>query len=325
MKQKISFREAAEKQLASTGTPIEVTERFLSSIVPDEGELNLIYGRIGQGKTTYAVTCMMQDLMRGQAVYSSFRIDWSGFDERQSFLHLFVGLLFPWYRVYRRFPRENWHYLDCYAPDIWDTLQKLNDCKIYFDDVIVKLFDSYEKTGFAKSKRQWAFETRHYDRSIILVTQRPNQVQVALRSQVNRFYKCQKLFRIPFLRRPFLRVLEYQDMVSDNVNEAVKPDSKKLYIPKKKVLNAFNTKYLRRGQEPSQRVFVDFFRLSYREKLLSFFSLLYSSLSRTRLKAGAGSPLGGNEQGTALKMAERLNTVGHGGNEADLDLAKLPF
>jgi len=287
---KLSIHDSAVLQYKQLGTPIEVSEAFLDLLVPDAGELTLIYGRIGQGKTTLTVTQMFEDLMRGQVVYSSFRINWDGFDQRQSIVHVIVGLLFPFYKTYKKFPKENWHYLDCYRDDIWDVLYELNDCKIYFDDVIVKLFDSYEKTDFTKKKRQWAFETRHFDRSIILVTQRPNQVQIALRSQVNRFYKCEKLLSWPFL---LFKRTEYQDMVTETVDET-KPVSVRHVIPKKAILNAFKSKYLRNGAKSSQQYFVDLYSMSYLDKLIALKLVIMSKLPKLKfgrfLKKGSAAP-----------------------------------
>lgn len=228
---------------------MKIVERneALEFFVPDEGELLLVYGGIGQGKTTLATQMVLDDLCRGQVVYTTWHIDWSGFDERDSFKHLLMKFVF-WRKRYYKFNKENWHYLDVTKDDIWDKLSTLNNCKLYFDDVIVQLFDSYEGTKFAKKKRQWAFTTRHYDRSIILVTQRPSQVQVALRSQVNRFYKCVKKMSWPFL---VLSRYEYQDMVDENVNETKEPNSVKTYIPSKSLLRAFRSKSLRaEGIEP---------------------------------------------------------------------------
>lgn len=228
-----------------TVSQIEAVNFFL----PDEGELALIYGSIGNGKTTYAVQLQLDLLNRGQVVYSTFHVDWSGFDQRKSFKHIFMNIIFFRKRFYK-FNSSNWHFLDVNKENIWDTLLKLNNCHIFFDDVIVQLFDSYEGTKFSKEKRTWAFTTRHYDRSIYLVTQRPSQVQVALRSQVNRFFKCVKRLAYPFL---ILSVYEYQDMKGETVDDGVDtvPVSVKTYFPSRRILNAFRSKSLRaEGIEP---------------------------------------------------------------------------
>jgi len=280
-----SIHESAVKQYKETGTPVEVTESFLDLFVPEEGELSLIYGKIGQGKTYLATEQVINDLKNGQIVYTSWPIFWDGFDERQSLLHTFGNLLFPWRKRFYVFPKENWHFLDCFDPNVWDKLETLTDCKIYFDDVIVRLFDSYEKTHFSKKKREWAFFTRHFDRSIILVTQRANQVQVALRSQVNRFFKCHKVFNV--LGILLFRRTEYQDMKNDMPDEEQKPDSVKYVLGKKRVFNSYNSKYLRHGMEASQKLHVLAYDLSLIEKIKALALVLRNTLPLKRKRVSA--------------------------------------
>jgi len=260
------------------GTRVEITESFLSHFKAQEGELCAIYGKIGQGKTTLAVSMVRTWLMQGKVVYTSFPMNWSGFDQRKSLFWLFLGLL-GIKNQYLDFPKENYHYLDCfrtdydyYLPngeiihcsDVWDLLPHLTDCIIVFDDVIVQLFDSYEKTFFSKKKREWAFFTRHFDRSIFLVTQRTSQIQLALRSQINRFYKCEKLMSWPFI---LFRRSEYQDMINENVNDEVEPDSVSHVIGSSGIFSLFNSKYLRNGKQASQRYYVNAYLLSFQQKL----------------------------------------------------------
>jgi len=222
-------------------------------ISPDEGELTLIYGQIGSGKTTMATEMAIELARRGQIVYVTWPIRWKGFDERKSFKHLFFNTVF-FRKHFFEFPSENIKYLDVFKDDIWETLSTLNNCHIFFDDVIVHLFDSYDGTKFDKTKRQWAFVTRHYDRSIYLVTQRPTQVQVALRSQVNRFYKCVKRMSWPFL---ILSRYEYQAMSGENVDESEEPVSSRTFFPSKDILYSFQSKNLRsQGIEPLYPKFI---------------------------------------------------------------------
>lgn len=282
-------------------------QEALKFFTPDEGELLLIYGAIGNGKTTLATSMVLEDLERGQVVYTTWRIDWSGFDERESFFHRLMKMVFFRKRFYR-FDASNWHYLDVTGDDIWDKLSELNNCKIYFDDVIVQLFDSYEGTKFAKKKRQWAFTTRHYDRTIVLVTQRPSQVQVALRSQVNRFYKCVKKMSWPFL---ILARYEYQDMVDENVNDNAKPISSKTYFPSNRVLNAFRSKSLRaEGITPIVPV-VEAWDYGFFARIWLFVSAL---VRKPSLKAGfsrarSASPMGLNSTNGVKDLAGVPTTV----------------
>jgi len=249
---------------------------------PLEGELHMIYGRIGSGKTYTSTVKIIEYLRMGVSVYSSYPVDWQGYDERLDKWVLFKSF-FSFNNRFYSFPKENFHYFSVYKPEtwvirgekfdnIWDFLDKLTDCVIFFDDVIVELFDSYEKTFFSKKKRQWAFQTRHFDRTIVLVTQRPTQVQIALRSQVNRFFKCakEKIWWFPFI--DFFVLREYQDMISENVDETQDPVSVSVYRPKLSIFKAYQTKYLRAGAPSSQDLVFDGFILSLWEKFLAFCS-----------------------------------------------------
>jgi len=266
MSDKLTIKQASQLQYEQIGTPIEITESFLANFVPNEGELCAIYGKIGQGKTTLAVSMVKDWLMQGKVVYTSFPMYWEGYRQVDSPFWLFIGLL-GFKKQYYEFPKENWHYLDCFDENIWDKLETLTDCIIVFDDVIVQLFDSYEKTFFAKKKRQWAFFTRHFDRSIYLVTQRTSQIQVALRSQVNRFYRCTKLLSWPFI---LFKREEFQDMVNEDVkdDENTIPDSTTHVFGTKSIFKLFTSKYLRNGMPTSQQYHVHGVILSYPQKLL---------------------------------------------------------
>jgi len=286
--------------VAMAGKPVELTDSFIRQFKPDDGELQVIYGKIGQGKTTLACSMIIEDLMKGKIVYSSFPLNWSGYDQRNQFWALLLGVL-GLKRRYIEFPKENYHYLDCFREDIWDILPTLTDCKIYFDDVIVQLFDSYEKTFFAKKKREWAFFTRHFDRSIILITQRTSQIQVALRSQVNRFYKCEKLLKWPII---IFQRTEYQNMKDEDVNED-EPEAKTIVFGSKGIFSLFDSKYLRHNQESSQQLYINCYLLSYTERLKLLGAkckMFFSSFLKKKKKTGAG--------GISLGVAPEKSDVG---------------
>jgi len=302
----------------------EVLEYFKA----DQGELLMIFGAIGQGKTTLATSMVLEDLQRGQVVYTTWKIDWSGYDQRDS---IWVSLLnFIFFRkAFIKFDRSNWRYLDVFQDDIWDKLEKLNNCRIYFYDVIVELFDSYEKTNFAKKKRRFAFTTRHFDRTIVLVTQRPSQVQVALRSQVNRFYQCKKKLSWPFL---LLSRYEYQDMTDENVDLSKPPVSKKTYIPTRRILAAFNTKNMRTDVDPIYPT-IDVFLFTFTERFVNLYKVIYrvislifsKTINRFRKnKAVNENSQGVKDVGANSKFLERLNTIENGGKKGQEE-PTLPF
>jgi len=87
--------------------------------------------------------------------------------------------------------------------------------------------------------RNLALVTRHTFRSIHVITQRPTAVQVTIRGNVNRFYKCVKLatfFGIPRFAR-----YEFQEMTGETVDEEKEPVSTKTYWGKKKIFDSYNS------------------------------------------------------------------------------------
>jgi len=126
------------------------------------------------------------------------------------------------------------------------------------------MFDSYEGTKFSKSKRRLILHTRHYHRTLNIISQRPTAIQVSARGNVNRFYKCVKIASWPWIR--FARY-EFQEMSGETVNEEAEPESIKTYWGKAKVFNAYNTDYLAEGIPKSQSVAFKAYDLSFHEKL----------------------------------------------------------
>lgn len=229
---------------------------LLDLFEPDEGAVNMYYGRIGNGKT-YAATADILDLLkRGQVVYCNWHIEWNGYDQRQSFAWSIMNLIFFRKRFYY-FPKENLHY---FSPDdvTIEWLSTLNDCNIFIDEG-QWIFDSYEGTRFSKEKRRLILHTRHLNRSLNIISQRTQAIQVTARGQVNRFYKCEKRLTWPWLI--FARY-EYQDMNGEDVDET-EPQSTKVYFAKSEVLNAYDTQYLRNGVERSQEVWFEAYDLGF--------------------------------------------------------------
>jgi len=113
-----------------------ITDDLLDVFEASEGTINMYYGLIGNGKT-YAATSDILDLLeQGKVVYCNWRIVVKDFDQRKSFKHLFLGLIFPWKRTYYLIPREkNLHYFDPEAfastGELVEWLSKLNDCHIF--------------------------------------------------------------------------------------------------------------------------------------------------------------------------------------------------
>jgi len=270
------------------------TESLINVFSASEGSINMYYGLIGNGKT-YAATSDILDLLKqGKVVYANWRIIVPDFDDRQSGWLLFRNTLFGIRRFYYIPCSQNLHFFDPEqfnsTAELVEWLSKLNDCHIFFDEG-QDMFDSYEGTRFAKSKRRLILHTRHYHRTLNIISQRPTAIQVSARGNVNRFYKCVKIASWPWVR--FAR-FEFQEMTGETVDENAEPISKKTYWGRNKVFGAYNTDYLAEGIPKSQKVFFDAYDLDFRDKLYairllispylkSFFRLIHRLSTKLKL------------------------------------------
>jgi len=253
-----------------------VDEKLRRKFQPRDGSINLYYGRIGGGKTYAATADILSALQAGQVVYANWHINFDEYDQRRTFFFPFVGL-FGLKKVYMRFPKENLHY---FHPDdvSVDFLSRLSDCTIYLDEG-QWIFDSYEGTKFSKEKRKLILHTRHHFRNLNIITQRPTAIQVSARGNVNRFYKCECLWKIGF---KLFRRTEFQDMLDETVDET-QPISTQYYIGSRRVFNAYNSYYMREGMLSSQKLYVGAWILNYSERLYLSIKNLFDSVAALML------------------------------------------
>lgn len=248
---------------------------LLDLFPPNDGMITQYYGRIGSGKT-YAATADILELLRaGRVVYANWKIHYEGFDERKSWPYLLLSLLFFWKKRFYSFPPENLKYFEfsdawCKTqgyPSFIDWFASRTDCHIFADEGHV-IFDSYQGIKASIEKRATILHTRHFDRSIHVISQRPTAIHVAMRANVNVFYKCEKTLTWPFVR---FRRTEYQDMLNENVDEnEEKIISVKGYWGRARIFEAYDTKYLRGDVKPSQKVLFEAFDLNYLSRLIGF-------------------------------------------------------
>jgi len=273
-----------------------------------EGSINMIYGLIGNGKT-YTATAMILDLLKqGKVVYLNWKMIVEDYDERHDFWMVLRNNLFFMKRFYKIPVAQNLHYFD---PETFDStgalvewLSKLNDCHIFFDEG-QDMFDSYEGTRFSKSKRRLILHTRHYHRTLNIISQRPTAIQVSARGNVNRFYKCVKLASWPWPR--FARY-EFQQMTGETVDETVDPISTKIYWASKKVFRAYNTDYLAEGIEKSQKVFFEAFDLSIKERFYTLASICFPFLKKRKAKEPKNSEIEMAKNKALIEKWEKLST-----------------
>jgi len=254
------------------GKPVLLDE-LVNIFSATEGSINMYYGLIGNGKT-YAATSDILDLLKqGKVIYCNWKIIVPNFDDRESFWHVIFNLILFKKRFYKIPCAKNLHFFN---PENFETtghlvewLSGLNDCDIFFDEG-QDMFDSYEGTKFSKAKRRLILHTRHYHRTLNIISQRPTAIQVSARGNVNRFYKCVKLASWPWVR--FGR-FEFQEMTGETVNEMAEPISKKTYWGSSRVFNAYNTDYLAEGIPKSQAVFFEAYDLNTFEKIKALFRI----------------------------------------------------
>lgn len=237
-----------------------------------EGEIDQYFGKIRNGKTYIATADAYKDLCKGKIVYANWHIQWQGYDERKSKWHLFWGAL-GIKRVYKKFPKENFHYLPVDA-NFFSVFETLTDCIVYLDEGHIA-FDSYEMAKMDIGRRAAVLHTGHYDRTIKIISQRPTAIHVTLRANVNRFFQCVKIIdlkKIPLLGRflPSLRLfkrVEYQETTGQETVDLTMPEGTRFYWGKKKVYELYNTKYLRGDTPDSQPNFAQMFRLGAKDAL----------------------------------------------------------
>lgn len=243
----------------------EVKDIDMLELLPaDEGEINQIYGRIGAGKTYCAVREIVADLKRGQVWYVNWKIDWNGYSQYDNKWYLLLGLL-GLKRYFYVFPKENLHFFEVKDTFV-DDIARLTDCKIALDEGHI-LFDSYEMAKMKLEKRNAVLWTRHFDRTYLIISQRPSAVHVTMRANVNRFYKCEKLLDWKIFKWRFIKFLktEFQDTKDNDTPDEtrVKDEEGKdtdeyayavssvSYWGRKKFFKVFDTKYRREGMPSS--------------------------------------------------------------------------
>ncbi len=256
---------------------------LLNLFPPNAGIITQYYGRIGSGKTYAATADIFESLRRGKVIYANWKIHYEGYDQRDSLAYIILSFILPWRRRFYVFPKENLRYFefsDTWAqtqgyPDFVEWLASRTDCEIYGDEGHV-MFDSYAGTRMSIEKRMTVLHTRHFDRSIHIISQRPTAVHVAMRANVNVFYQCKCLFQWGSLVR-FKRT-EFQDMLNENVDEDTeKALGVKYYWGKQKIFEAYNTKYLRGDIKPSQSVLFKAYDVNIIGRTVLFIKKIFGS------------------------------------------------
>jgi hypothetical protein len=266
-------------------------EQELIDLFPsEEGMIAQYYGRIGSGKTYAATSDILDLLRRGKVVYANWKINYQGYDERRSPFRVLVTLFFPWIKRFYNFPKENLKYFeisDTWAqgqgfPDFDTWVASITDAHIFADEGHMWV-DSYAGTRMSLDKRKTILHTRHFNRSIYIISQRPTAIHVSMRANVNIFYKCEKIWKFGSIVR-FKRT-EYQDMQSETVDEDEEKEiGRKYYWGSSYVFNSYDTKYLRGDTKRSQTTMFEAYHLPYFAKIAQFWRLVFPKKEKKPVK-----------------------------------------
>jgi len=216
------------------------TEEIMSLFRPVEGINTVYYGRVRNGKTYSATADILELLQRGEVVYANWSIDFTGFDERDSFGINLVKFVFGRKRYYK-YDKSNFHY---FHPDDIDVafLGKLVNVHLFIDEG-QWIFNSHIKDQDPE-KRRLILHGGHYCRTLNVITQRPVNIFKDIRSQISIWYKCEKLFSIGnfilFRRQPY-------EFMKDDIPDEEQPSGRpKIYVGDSKIFKAYNTHGMRR-------------------------------------------------------------------------------
>jgi hypothetical protein len=212
-------------------------------------------------------------------VYTTWRLNIPDYyDEREHFWPAFRNLVLMRKNYIRLNLKENWHYvnLDDYNDDkgIFNTekfarfLATRTDC-IFMLDEGQDVFDSHKKAGAIA--RQTITRTRHMHKTLIVISQRAQAVDVTARGNVTYFYRCEKV-SFPFLPTRFK--VYRTDEIDDSSNYPIwarhdstgrvtwKADLWHSAWASKKIYAAYDSWYMRQNMVRSQDIKLDAFELS---------------------------------------------------------------
>lgn len=249
----------------------KLTQELVNLYFPEvEGELLQIFGKVKHGKTMYATLMAWRDLMQGYTVAANWKIFWEGYDERKLKWKLFLGFI-GLKKYYAKIAKENFIYLPPGDMTMLDKISRMTDVKIYLDEGHMYL-DSYKLTKMSMEDRNTVLLTGHFNRSIVVVSQRPTAIHATVRGNVNRFFRVEKLFKIPFLPFTIFRISEIQDMIGETP-DIDHPENTKIIIGSNAIYKKYNYKSMRGDMPRSQPNYANVWAYNWNEIRQRLFGL----------------------------------------------------
>lgn len=243
-----------------------------------EGELHHIIGKTGQGKTYQATKMAWGRLIQGKVVYTTWKLiipDY--YDEREHFWPIFRNILLFRKNFYRFDLKKNWHYVDVDRPDLIDFVANITDAYLYMDEG-QDVYDSRERA--TRKARQSITRMRHMKKTIYIISQRAQAVDVTARANVSYFYKCVKKWSWPI---PYFKV--YYTDETDNESypqwRTLNSQGEEIWHApvfssgwaRSSIYKLYNSWYLREGKERSQEVHFEAYTLNFMDKFRAIFGM----------------------------------------------------
>jgi len=242
-----------------------------------EGIVEHIIGKTGMGKTYEATRRALKYLFSGYTVYTTWQLNLPDYyDEREHFWPVFRNLILFKKNFFRFDLKNNWHYIDIDRPDLVEFVASLTDCIVMLDEG-QDIFDSHDRA--TKAARKTITRTRHMHKTLIIISQRAQAVDVTARANVTFFYQCKKVISWPWA---FFRVY-YTEEIDDSNNYPLWRRLNSIGevtwqapvyhsgFARRRIYNAYDSWYLRQNMLRSQSIKLDAYNTHTLDKLRLLF------------------------------------------------------
>jgi len=267
------------------GTKVVDIGKLVGIFEAQEGEIQHIIGKTGNGKTYEGTRRALEFLKQGYTVYTSWQLILPDYyDERENKFIVFAKTLFFKKTFYKFDFKTNWQFLDIDRPDLIQFVAGLTDCIVFLDEG-QDIFDSRERID--KASRKVLTRTRHMRKTLIIISQRAQAVDVTARANVTFYYKCVKTRAWFWPFRTYFKVYRTEEMDQTNfpiwedpMNDWVAPVWQS-HFASDEVYNAYNSWYLRAGIPNSQEVKFEAYDLNFFDKIHALFSFDFKKTVQT--------------------------------------------
>lgn len=272
----ITFYETFMNNEQGMGKKVVDIGQLVDLFEAQEGEIQHIIGKTGNGKTYEGTRRALEYLKSGYTVYTTWQLILPDFyDEREDKGKLFWKTLLFRKRFYKFDYKNNWHFLDIDRPDLIQFVAGLTDCIVFLDEG-QDIFDSRERID--KASRKVLTRTRHMRKTLIIISQRAQAVDVTARANVTFYYKCVKTRAWFWPFKTYFKVYRTEEMDQTNfpIWEDLMTDWQaevwQSHFASAEVYRSYNSWYLRAGVPKSQEIKFDAYDLTVWEKVKLFFT-----------------------------------------------------